>query len=458
MRTLIIRGKKISVIGLGETGIATAKVLALENEVTIYDKKNIPIPPELKELPLKFCLGDPSYTGAEEADLIIISPGVPSTEPFVRRALARNIPILSEIEIAYQLCPAPIIAVSGTDGKSTTTSLITHILKKGGKSAIAAGNIGIPFIKVVPNLTPKDIVVLEVSSFQLEWIDKFRPHIGVLLNIAADHLDRYPSLLEYGKTKMRLFENQDENDFAILNRDDRYIMELSRDIRSHKLYFSLFPDEGEGAFLRNDEIHIKIGSEKFSFPIPPTKLEGLHNLQNILASSLVGFLLGLSPTVISEALATFQPLEHRIERVREINGVLFINDSKATNPHSASRALEAFPAPIILIVGGRMKEGADYEGLFREHREKLKAVVLMGESTPILAEIARKAGIQRIYEEKSLKDAVERAYSLSTPGDTVLFSPACSSFDMFKNFEERGKLFKEIVLSLRKGEEDEQVF
>lgn len=448
----MLKGKRISIIGLGETGIAVAELLGPTNKVTVFDRKEVPIPSQLQNLPLKFHLGDPLYEGAEKADLIIVSPGVPKTEPFVERALALDVPIRSEVEIAYQLCPGQIIAVTGTDGKSTTTSLITHILNIGGKRAIAAGNIGIPFIKVIPSLSPEDIVVLEVSSFQLEWIEHFHPHIGVLLNIAEDHLGRYQSLEEYGRTKMRLFENQNQNDFAILNGDDTLVCELSQNLRSHRLYFSLSPIQEEGAFIQEGEIHIKLREEEASFSIFSTRLTGLHNLQNILASSLATFLMGVPPDKISQALSTFQPLEHREEKVRCLKGVLFVNDSKATNPHAAAKALASFPSPIILIAGGKLKEGADYETMFREYKAKLKAVILIGEAAPILEDLARKAGVKDVYRGKNLREAVERAFLISSAGDTVLFSPACSSFDMFANFEERGKHFKDIVLSLEEGE------
>lgn len=447
---MTIRGKKISIIGLGETGIASAEVLASTNEVTIFDHKEVPIPPQLKNLPLKFHLGDPLYQGAEEADLIIISPGVSPNQPFVKRALALNVPIRSEIEIAYQLCPAPIIAITGTDGKSTTTSLTAHILQTAGKKAIALGNIGSAFIRAVPHLSPEDIVVLEVSSFQLEWIERFHPHIGVLLNISGDHLERYPSLEAYAKTKMRLFENQSEEDFAILNADDPLVYKLSQTLPSYRLYFSLTPLEEEGAFAKEGRIYIRLQEKGISFPIPSTQLEGIHNLQNILASSLVAFLMGISPEHISEGISTFQPLEHRMERVDCIDGVLFVNDSKATNPHAASKALSSFPPPIILIAGGKLKERTDYTTLFRGYKSKLKAVLLIGESAFLLEEIARETGIENIYRAKDLTDAVRQAFSISSPGDTILLSPACASFDMFRDFEERGRCFKEIVRSLRK--------
>lgn len=447
----MLRGKKISIIGLGETGIASAEVLGPLNDVTVFDRLEVPIPPRLENIPLKFRLGDPLYEGAEEADLIIISPGVPSTEPFIERALKKNVPILSEIEIAFQFCPAPIVAVTGTDGKSTTVSLIAHILNTADKKAITAGNIGTPFIKVVPSLTPQDIVVLEVSSFQLEWIKGFHPRIGILLNIAEDHLERYPSILEYGRTKMKLFQNQTEDDFAILNADDPLVCELSRTLNSHRLYFSLTSISGEGAIAKDDRIYLRIKGQEVDFDIPPIHLIGSHNLQNILASSISAFLLDVSIDKIVEGLSSFQPLEHRVEKVGCINGVLFINDSKATNPHAASKALASFPPPIILIAGGRLKEGADYEKLFREWGTKLKALVLIGESAPLLEKIARNAGIDEIHIGKDLEEAVAKAFNLSSPGDTVLFSPACSSFDMFKNFEERGKHFKEAVQLLGEG-------
>jgi UDP-N-acetylmuramoylalanine--D-glutamate ligase len=444
-----IKGKKISVIGMGKTGIATAEVLSPYNEVTLFDRKELPIPPKLRELPIKFHLGDPNYTGAEEADLIIISPGVPKTEPFVSRALALNVPIRSEIEIAYKLCKAQIIAVTGTDGKSTTVSLISHILQAGGKRAIAAGNIGNPFVSIAPSATPQDIVVLEVSSYQLEWIEDFRPNIGILLNISADHLERYSSLDEYALTKMRLFENQERSDFAILNRDDPTVCRLSSLIPSTILFFSLTPFEGEGAFFSQGEINMKLRSQNLSFSLPETSLEGRHNLQNMLCASLASFLAGVSPPDISQALSTFKPLEHRMERVGYHKGALFINDSKATNPHATSKALSSFSSPILLIAGGRYKEGADYQGLFRENKSKIKALILIGEASSRLESIAKVEGISNIYRESNLEGAVRKASALACQGDVVLFSPACSSFDMFADFEERGRRFKEIFSTLK---------
>ncbi|MGC9003130.1 MAG: UDP-N-acetylmuramoyl-L-alanine--D-glutamate ligase [bacterium] len=447
---MMLKGKKISVIGMGKTGIATAEVLAHQNEVTVFDSKELPIPPQLQGLPLKFHLGDPNYSGAEEADLIVISPGVPRTEPFVSRALALNIPIRSEIEIAYRLCKAPIIAVTGTDGKSTTVSLIAHILQAGGKKAILAGNIGIPFISIAPSTTPEDIVVLEVSSFQLEWIEEFRPHIGILLNISADHLERYNSLEEYALTKMRLFENQKETDFAILNRDDPTIHRLAHLVPSTTLFFSLFPLEEEGIYFDGENIHIKTKKERLSFPLPTTHLEGRHNVQNMLCASLASYLSDINPQTISSALSTFQPLEHRMERIGTLKGALFINDSKATNPHATSKALSSFSSPIILIAGGKIKENADYESLFKENVSKLKALILIGEGRKNLAEIAEKVGVRNIYSIPNLEEAVKQAVKIASEGDVVLFSPACSSFDMFANFEERGRKFKEIFSTLLK--------
>ncbi|MBC7329375.1 UDP-N-acetylmuramoyl-L-alanine--D-glutamate ligase [bacterium] len=444
-----IRGKKISVIGMGKTGVATAEALASHNEITIFDKKEPLIPPQLKDLPVKFHLGDPNYTGAEEADLIIISPGVPKTEPFISRALAHNVPIRSEIEIAYKLCKSPIIAVTGTDGKSTTVSLIAHILQVAGKRAIACGNIGTPFISIAPSTTPEDIVVLEVSSYQLEWIEEFRPKIGMVLNIAADHLERYNSLEEYAFTKMRLFENQTGDDFAILNRDDETLLRLSHLVTSNILFFSLSPFEGEGVYFSQGEIHMRLRGEDFLFPLPETALEGKHNLQNMLCASLASFLVGVSLESISKALSTFPPLEHRMERIGYHKGALFINDSKATNPHATSKALSSFSAPIILIAGGKYKEGADYEGMFRENNSKIKAVILIGEASSRLENIAKAAGISNVYREKDLEGAVRKASELASPGNVVLFSPACSSFDMFTDFEERGRRFKEIFFALR---------
>lgn len=441
--------KKISVIGMGRTGIAVAKFFhSLGHKVTVFDIKNLPTPFELKGLTLEFHLGDPYYEGAEDADLIVVSPGVDREAPFIARAKAKGVPIKSEIEVAFEFCPAPIVAITGTDGKSTTTALLGHILRESGKKAIIAGNIGVPFIDVVNQITPQHIAVLEVSSFQLEWVDKFRPYIGVMLNISPDHMERHRSLEEYARVKFRLFSNQNKGDYAILNAEDPFIMEMSSQVPSRVLLFSTSPIKEEGIFLEKGEINIRVGDSLCTFPLPFTTLKGKHNLQNLLAGILSAYLCGVSPEGIREAIPTFQPLPHRLEEVGRIKGVLFVNDSKATNPHSAEMALSSFDSPIIWIAGGQLKEGADYGALFSNHKGRIKGVVLIGESSDFLEDLARREGIENIVKGESMEEAVEKAFLLASPGDVVLLSPACASFDMFQDFEERGERFKEAVKEL----------
>ncbi len=442
--------KRVSVIGMGRTGIAVAKFLhSLGHKVSVFDIKNLPVPQELAGLPINFHLGDPLYQGAEDADLIVVSPGVSREAPFIARAEAKGIPIKSEIEIAFEFCLAPIVAITGTDGKSTTTALLGHILRESGKKAIIAGNIGVPFIDVVSQITPQHIVVLEVSSFQLEWVDKFRPFVGVILNISPDHMERHRSLEEYARVKFRLFSNQNKEDYAILNAEDPFIMGMSSQVPSRVLLFSTSPIEGEGIFLEKGEINIRVGDSLCTFPLPFTSLRGRHNLQNLLAGILSAYLCGVPPEGIKEAIPTFQPLPHRLEEVGRIKGVLFVNDSKATNPHSAGTALSSFDAPIVWIAGGQLKEGTDYSALFSRHKGRLKGVVLIGESSNLLEDLARREGIDNIVKGESIEEAVEKAFLLASPGDVVLLSPACASFDMFRDFEERGERFKEAVKKLR---------
>jgi UDP-N-acetylmuramoylalanine--D-glutamate ligase len=449
-----LRDKKVTVLGAARSGIAAAKLLKSNGvQVFVSDKESEErVKSQISHLT---SLQIPFETGGHtervyDCSLMVISPGVPSDAPVVVEAKERGIKVVSELEVASWFCKAPIIAVTGSNGKTTTTALLGRIFENGKKQCVVAGNIGTAFSSVVMNLDDASIAVLEVSSFQLDHIETFRPKVAVILNITPDHLDRYGKSFEnYIASKRRVFENQTMSDYLIYNFDDPVVsLEVRKHAASHvhALPFSARTKLDSGAFLAEGRVSIALSGEGESLlSEKEISLPGIHNLYNSMAAALGAKVMGVPTSVISDALKTFEGVEHRLEFVREVDGVKYVNDSKATNVDSVWYALQSFGEPLIVLMGGRDK-GNDYSRLYDLLPHRVKAIVALGES----AEKVMLAFENRTHVVKadSMEEAVMKAKRLASPGDVVLLSPACASFDWFENFEHRGRVFKEIVHKL----------
>ncbi|EQB62815.1 MAG: hypothetical protein RBG1_1C00001G0394 [candidate division Zixibacteria bacterium RBG-1] len=447
-----IVGKKISILGMARSGLALAKTLKeLGAKVFVSDLKDEKIlkseTNELKKLKIDFETGEHSPKLLQEKDYLVLSPGVPGDIPIVKEAEFLGLPVFSEIEVAYWLCPAEIVAITGSNGKTTTTTLMREILKKAGRKTWVAGNIGVAFSGVLSQITSEGIVVLEVSSFQLEKIQEFKPRISAILNLSPDHLDRYPNVDSYIQAKFRIFENQDKSDFAVLNYDDLLLRKKAAEIKAPVLFFSTSTGLEEGAYIKDKNLIVKLGGkEKRIIDINQIGIKGPHNLSNAACTSLIATILGVKPETIAEVLKEFKGVEHRLEPVAEINGIKFINDSKATNVDSVWYALQSVANPIILIAGGKDK-GGDFSKLASLVKDKVKLLILIGQAKEKIKSVL--GSLTETVEAQDLAEAVQTAYKKAQAGDAVLLSPACASFDMFLNFEERGKVFKQEVAKLK---------
>ncbi|WP_258359330.1 UDP-N-acetylmuramoyl-L-alanine--D-glutamate ligase [Moorella sulfitireducens (nom. illeg.)] len=445
--------KKVLVVGLGKSGRAAAAALArLGARVTACDRKVL-AGEEIEGLSragVELILGRYPEIASLQPGMVVTSPGVPSWEPPLAGARQLGIPVWSELELAYRLLPpgVKIAAITGTNGKTTTTALCGQILRDAGLPVTVGGNIGIPLVEEIKEIVPGGYVVCEVSSFQLEAVATFRPRVAVILNITPDHLDRHGNLDSYIAAKARLMAFQEAGDFTVLNYDDPLTLALAGRTKARVLYFSRRQQLELGAYLKNDVIYANLGSGEIKLcHRADLALKGDHNLENCLAASLVALALGIKPWQLISTLKTFPGVPHRLERVAEIDGVLYINDSKGTNPEATMKALEAYPNPLVLIAGGRNK-GSDFTLLARKMAGRVKYLVLVGEAAAELEEAARMAGIKDIYRAAGFKDAVLEAARQAARGDIVMLSPACASWDMFNNYEERGDLFKSIVHEL----------
>jgi UDP-N-acetylmuramoylalanine--D-glutamate ligase len=446
-----LRGKNIVVVGMARTGIATARFLLDRGaRVTVSEAKpEAQLPAEVLALAQQGVLLETGGHRMETllgAELIVVSPGVPLDIAPLRAADNSGIEIISEIELAYRFLQTPLIAVTGTNGKTTTTSLLGDMFRHAGKQVFVGGNIGTPLIAYVSGTQDRDFVIAEISSFQLEGIKSFRPFISVLLNITEDHLDRYQSFADYSAAKGRIFLNQTESDIAVLNYDDPQVREMDRAIRAQKVFFSTRQPLSDGISY-NGALHLRLRGEDAHIAIAGALLAGIHNVENMMAAAAVGFVCGLSLQSMQQALVRFSGLKHRMELVDQIRGVTFYNDSKATNVGAVVKSLESLPAPLVLIAGGKDK-GGSYAPLQSLLRQKVKLLILLGEARERMR--AELGGEVEIVMTASLDEAVRTAFSRSEAGDTVLFSPACSSFDMFTSYEHRGACFKELVSALKK--------
>ena len=448
---LDLTGKRVVVVGLARSGEAACRLLLKRGASVIGtdQRGERELDADLHGLErdgVILELGGHHPDAVLSADLIVVSPGVDLREPLFERVRAAGIPLIGEVELAYRCSEATFFGITGTNGKSTTTTLLGAILKEAGLPSRVAGNIGTPLCQVAPSLPVGTIVVTELSSFQLETIERFRPHVGLLLNLAPDHLDRYNRVEDYYRAKARLFENQAPSDFAIVNADDPLVLDAAQKALAKRVAFSRRQRLAEGAYLDADQIIIALsGTRETICGWNEVKIQGVHNLENALAASLAAALIGASTKAIRRALVRFEGLEHRLEFIAEIGGVRYFNDSKGTNVGAVARSLESFTVPLVLIAGGKDKM-SDFTPLASLVRERVKRLVLIGQAAGKLR--AQLGGTCPMEEAVSLEEAVQRAAAAASPGEVVLLSPACASFDMFTDFEERGRVFKEAVRGL----------
>ena len=435
------------VLGLARTGRDTARFLAQQGGIVLVSdlRPAADLQAELNALaglPIQYHLGGEDLNWLEGVDIVVPSPGVPMNNLLLQKALQRGVEIISEIELAYRSLSLPLIAVTGTNGKSTTTTLIGEILKANGTKTFVGGNLGMPLIGCGPDNW--DWGVVEVSSFQLEWVKWFRPRIAVLLNISEDHLDRYTDLAAYAHAKQRIFAAQIEQDIAILNRDDSRVWAMRQQLRSRVVSIG-FSEVPNGVFAERDAIVWRDGQGEERFLLTAVKIKGVHNVENMMAAIAAAKAVGVGYDVIQKTLDTFPGLEHRLEFVREKDGIRYFNDSKGTNVGAVEKSLASFSEPVILIAGG-VDKGGDYGPLQNYIRQRVRRLVLFGAAKEIIAEALGHLTETAIVAD--LAAAVGDAAAHAQPGDVVLLSPACSSFDMFRNYAERGKAFKSLVRAL----------
>ena len=447
-----LRGKRVLVVGLARTGAATALFCSARGaQVTATDTRAESelgdAVVSLRAAGVSLELGGHREDSFLEQDLIIPSPGVPADAPVLQAARAKGVTIWSEIELADRFLSGRLIGITGSNGKTTTTALIEHILLNAGFPTILAGNIGTPLISRVEQSSDKTVTVAELSSFQLELIASFRPNISVFLNLTPDHLDRHHTFEEYGAAKARIFENQTETDAAVLNADDAATAAFAP-ARPQVHWFSRKQRVAQGAFVREDKIVFRRdGQEEDVLKVPEIPLAGAHNLENVLAAVAAARLAGADPVAIAKGVRSFAGVEHRLEFVAEFGGVRYYNDSKATNVDATLKALDAFPGRILIILGGKDK-GSDYTVLRMPLREKAILALLIGAAAEkIEKQIAGSVAIERAG---TLERAVEIASHAARPGDIVILAPACASFDQFQNYEHRGRVFKSLVRQLER--------
>ncbi|MCP9438513.1 MAG: UDP-N-acetylmuramoyl-L-alanine--D-glutamate ligase [Nitrospira sp.] len=462
---LDVRGVKVTVVGLARSGVAAARLLAEAGAVvTVADRKDrTELRQSLEQLDQSAVtvVAGPDYESAiDAADLVVISPGVPYRAKALERARRRGVKVLSELELASRFLSAPMLAVTGTNGKSTTVTLIGKMLQASGKRVFVGGNLGVPLSEAASQVFRADqaaarsdsfdALVVEVSSFQLETVERFHPRIASILNVTVDHQDRYESLDEYIAAKARIFENQTSGDYALFNLDDPLVAPLRRQVKARLLGFTkcaaLPPDVEGGAYLNGECVMAVIdGRGQEVCHRGEIKIIGPHNVENAMAASVFALLCGCPVEAVRRVLREFPGLEHALEVVRDRRGVRFINDSKGTNVDATLKALESIDRPIWLIAGGRDK-GGDFSRLAPVVRQRVRRLVLIGEAAPLIADAVR--GYESIDRASTLREAVDIAAAGAAAGDVVLLSPACASFDMFADYQDRGRQFKALVHAL----------
>ena len=449
-----LNGKRALVVGLGKSGVASALFMKARGaRVTVSDTKS---GDELRnEIPVLLDHGITVETGGHgertfrDQDLIVVSPGVPVDAPPLVQARSLGETVIGEIELAAQFLPGPVVAITGSNGKTTTTTLTGEIIAAAGMPVLVGGNIGTPAITFAERATPQTVIVLEVSSFQLETIQTFRPKVAVILNITPDHLDRHRTFEIYADAKARIFENQQASDFAVLNADDPTCQAMGKRTQAQVYWFSRQKEVEQGAWVRDSNIVFRDAKgQREVMQVSEIPLKGAHNLENVLAAVCSGILMGCAPDKIRQTVQNFKAVEHRLEYTATINGVDYYNDSKATNVDATVKALESFPANIHLILGGKDK-GSPYTVLNDLIRQRVKRIYTIGAAA---AKIESQVKGAEIVHAETLENAIRKAHASAKPGDIVLLAPACASFDQFKSYEHRGKLFKEVVKALQHNE------
>jgi UDP-N-acetylmuramoylalanine--D-glutamate ligase len=443
-------GKRVLVIGLGVTGLAAGQFLAGRGAKVFAQDDAEPAKlgdrlARARRFAQEVRAGGEGWDDPRGFDLVVPSPGIEPYGGTLRAALDAGIPVWSEIELAFRELAIPLVAVTGSNGKSTTTTLIGEMLRADGRKAFVGGNLGTPLIECAQDPRDAEVAVAEVSSFQLEHVERFQPRVALLLNLCEDHLDRYRSFEEYAAAKARIFERQGPRDVLIHNAEDPHVATLAARALSRRLPFSNRRALAEGIFQRNGRvIHREDGKEEH-YSLDAMRIAGAHNIENLMAAILAARQVGVSPGAIREAIASFRGLPHRLAHVRDVDGVSYFDDSKGTNVGAAVRSVGSFTRPVILIAGGKDK-GGDYGPLREAAARACKAVVLIGEAAPRIEKAL--GGVTRASRADSMADAVARAHAEASPGDVVLLSPACSSFDMFSSYAERGEIFERLVRAL----------
>lgn len=450
-----LNNKTVLLVGLARTGVSTIKKLdKLGAKIIVNDIKS---KDQLKDIikqienldSVEYILGH-HLEDISNIDLTIVSPGVPLDLPFIKKLQSENINIIGEVELAYKLSKNPtFVGITGTNGKTTTTSLVGEIFKKASKDSYIVGNIGNPVIDTVDLTDENSFLITELSSFQLESIEDFKPRVSTIINITEDHLNRHHTMENYINAKANIFKNQDANDFCILNYDDEIVRELGNKTNAKVLYFSQKEKVSQGAYLDdNNNIVIKVNDKEIKLlNKDELSLPGNHNLENCMAAILMSYVLGIDLEIIKDTLKTFKSVEHRLEFVTDKDGIMFVNDSKGTNPDSTIKAITSYDKPIVLIAGGKDKQ-SDFTEMISYATKNVKALVLLGETADKIEQTAKLQGMNNIFRVSNMKEAVKTAYKLAQSGDVVLLSPACASWDMYPNFEARGLDFKENIYNL----------
>ena len=445
-------GDAILIIGAARSGVASAEyLLSIGKEIVISDmntKLAEDVETQLGHASVSYVWGKQPDVAALQPELIVMSPGVPLSIPPVVKARELGIPVISEPELAFRYSDVPFVAITGTNGKTTTTTLTAFLLEKEGRKVVAGGNIGLPLISQCPKMSANDIVVAEMSSFQLESVDSFCPKVAVVMNLTPDHLDRHKTMEAYAAAKANIFKNQGPEEYLLLNKDDAIVAAMAAGAKSHVYYFSQQEILDEGIWLEDGNLVYRLdknGAPQVLIPAAEIGIVGSHNWQNAMAASLAALLMGQQSEIIAERLRAFKGVAHRMEPVATIDGVLYVNDSKGTNPDSTEKALGSYgERSIVLIAGGRNK-GSDMAVLVPLMRAHCRGVVLVGEATGDFIDAFARTGYTDYVCADSFEDAVAKAREMAQSGDVVLLSPACASWDMFDNFEQRGDLFKELV-------------
>ena len=446
-------GKKALVCGMARSGISASILLKnLGADVTLQDlkeKEELGDISYLEEKGINIYAGKNPDDILKDMDIMVLSPGIPTDLPFIVKAEEMGINVIGEVELSYMFTPCPVVAITGTNGKTTTTALTGDILKAYYKDTQVVGNIGIPYSEKVSELTENSRVVLEISSFQLEKIKTFSPHISAVLNITPDHLDRHKTIENYIAMKERIFENQGESDYCILNRDDEACFEMSKKTKAKVMFFSSKNVLDEGIYLENDNIILKWKGETLKvLNINELQILGTHNYENTMVATAIGFLSGVPMDTIIQVLKSFKGVEHRIEFVDTVDGVDYYNDSKGTNPDASIRAVLAMRKPIVLIGGGYDK-GSEYDEWVETFEGRVKHIVLIGVTAEKIKETCYRHNFKNVTICDTFDEAMECSRKIASSGDCVLLSPACASWGMFKNYEQRGDMFKEKVESFK---------